>query len=426
MPWGHLTTFGPDAAAGPATSTDQTLVAADYLERELVATKYTLPIVFDGVEYPQYGLVADAVLALDAAGTGQSAANEAARQLSQHVVDYVGFGDPTEIAAGSIAKLLNVAIAQGIDPKAFGGFDLVATLTGLEQPNGRFSDVSKYGDNSNTFGQSFALIGLKRAGEPVSPQSTAFLVSRQCGDGGFDLDPNDGGCTSDPDATAMAVQALLAVGGSGAEAGKGLDYLTKKQGADGGVGGGGPNTGANANSTGLAGQAFVAGGRTAQGRAAAAFLKTLQYDCSFAPVLQGGIAYDLETYSSQRKAGRSAEPQDRDRRSTSQALLAIAGTPLAAVTAKGSDAEAPALACPPSDSPTTTPSTTVEPTSTDGGTSGSAGGSGPTTTVDASATTGSLAQTGSDVLAPVLIGLALVLAGGLAVWSSRRRQGAHA
>ena len=45
--------------------------------------------------------------------------------------------------------------------------------------------------------------------------------------------------------------------------------------------------------------------------------------------------------------------------------------------------------------------------------------------VDASAT-GSLAQTGTDVMAPVLLGLVLVLVGGLAVWFGTRRRGAHA
>ena len=114
---------------------------------------------------------------------------------------------------------------------------------------------------------------------------------------------------------------------------------------------------------------------------------------------------------------------DIDRRSTAQALLALAGTPLVTVTATGADAVAPTPACT-SSSPTTAPSSTLDPTSTGGSTEG-AGGSDPSTTVDAAAT-GSLAQTGTDLLAPALLGLLLVVVGGLAVWTGSRRRGAHA
>ena len=54
-----------------------------------------------------------------------------------------------------------------------------------------------------------------------------------------------------------------------------------------------------------------------------------------------------------------------------------------------------------------------------------AGGSDPSTTVQAS-TTGSLAQTGTDLVEPALLGLLLVVVGGLAVWATSRRRGAHA
>ena len=118
--------MGPDAAAGPATSSDPTLVAAHYLEQQLVATGYVL----QSFGYPDLGLTADAILALDAAGTGQDAAAAATQKLVDDPVAYTGFGDPTEVYAGAVAKLLNVAIAQGIDPAAVGGFDLVSTLTG--------------------------------------------------------------------------------------------------------------------------------------------------------------------------------------------------------------------------------------------------------------------------------------------------------
>ncbi|QIM21267.1 LPXTG cell wall anchor domain-containing protein [Phycicoccus sp. HDW14] len=426
VPGGDSARFGVRAAAGPATSTDPVLVGADYLERELVSTNYTLPIVFSGVEYPQYGVVADFVLALDAAGSGQDAATAATRTLSQHVVDYVGFGDPAEIAAGPVAKLLNVAVAQGVDPTAFGGTDLVATLRGLEKPSGRFSDVSQYGDNSNVFGQSLALIGLTRAGVTVSTQARAYLVAQQCPGGGFQISMSDAGCTSDTDAdadaTAMAVQALLAVGGQQAAVTAGLDQLASIQRPTGGVGGAVGSSSGNANTTGLAGQAFLAGGRTAQARSAASYLVALQYGCSFPAAVRGGIAYDQAAYDAKVADGSTAVPTDPDRRSSSQALLALAGVPLGSVTATGADAEAPSLTCATA-TPTTTPTATTEPTS-DPTTTAGAGGS-PSSTPVAAAPAGALAQTGTDPLLPVLVGLALLLVGGLAVVASRRR-GAHA
>jgi LPXTG-motif cell wall-anchored protein len=429
LPGGRTTALGPNAAAGPATSSDPALLAAHYLQQQLAATGYLL----QSSGFPDPGLTADAILALDAAGTGQTAAAAATQKLVDDPVGYTGFGDPTEVYAGSVAKLLNIAVAQGIDPGAFGGFDVLGTLQGLETPNGRFSDVSAFGDFSNTFGQSFALIGLHRAGAPVSADALGYLLAQQCPGGGFKLFMDDAGCTTDadadPDATAMAVQALFAVGGAATEAGDGLGYLASVQGASGGVSS--PTQGVNANTTGLAGQAFLAGGRTAQARAAVSFLTDLQYSCDFAPSIRGGVAYDQAAYDDQKAAGSKASPVDIDRRSTAQALLALAGTPLAMVTATGADAVAPTPACTstgPTTTPTSTPSTSTRPTSGGGSTQGAggSGGSDPSTTVDAAAATGSLAQTGTDVLAPVLLGLMLVLVGGLAVWFSTRRRGAHA
>ena len=54
-----------------------------------------------------------------------------------------------------------------------------------------------------------------------------------------------------------AVQALIAVGGGQTEVTDGLDYLAARQGASGGVSS--PTQGVNGNTTGLAGQAFLAG-----------------------------------------------------------------------------------------------------------------------------------------------------------------------
>jgi hypothetical protein len=426
---GDARRYGLAAAAGPATSTDPVLVGANYLEEQLRAGGHHFSVDVAGTLYPDYGVTADAVLALDAAGTGQTEATAATAYLAANVGNYASYddGDPDtvdDIYAGSVAKLLNVAIAQGVDPEAFGGWDLVATLEARENGQGRFVDQSPFGDYSNTFGQSFALIGLSRARGSVTTAARSYLVAQQCPGGGFALTMTDAGCSSDanadPDATAMAVQALLVTGGASAAASDGLDYLADLQDADGAIGGAGPTAAPNANSTGLAGQAFLAGGRTAQARAAVGYLTDLQYGCALPAVVRGAVAYDQAAYDAKVGDGSSATPSDQDRRATTQALLALAGVPLGSVTGSGSDAEAPALACATA-TPTTTPTSSTDPTTT---APAGAGGT-PSVTPVAAAPAGALAQTGADPLLPVLLGLALVLVGGVAVVASRRR-GAHA
>jgi cell division septation protein DedD len=406
--------------------------AAGYLARELASGGHHFSVDVGGTLYADYGVTADAVLALDAAGAGQAEASAATKYLADNVVNYTGFGDPTEISAGSVAKLLNVAAAQGLDVKAFGGFDLVGTLRSLEQPSGQFRDVSKYGDYSNVFGQSLALMGLKRTGTDPSTASVAFLVAQQCADGGFRLDFGASPCSSDPDATAMAVQALIAVNGSSdANAVKGLNYLTGRQSTSGGVGGGGPTSAVNANSTGLAGQAFLAGGRVTQARLANRFLVGLQYDCAFPAALRGGVAYDSAAFAAQQQAGPSAKAVDQDRRSTTQAMLSLSGTPLYAVTAEGAVAGAPVMVCasptrsttttPP---PTTTPRTTTTRTTTTSTASAAAPGTtSPTST--SSATKEPLAYTGAQALPLGALALGL-LAVGVALLLLSRRRGTHA
>jgi hypothetical protein len=345
-----LTLTGALATSSSAeTLPDPGSAAAYYLQQQLEAGGGSFTVEGDFGAYVDYGVTADAVLALAAAGTGQVEARQATDYLAAHVVDYIGFGDPSEVYAGSVAKLVNVALVQGRDPSDFGGHDLLTTLQSLETESGRFSDDSQWGDYSNTFGQSLALIALDRAGIDPSPASIAFLGEQQCPGGGFQLYMDDTPCSdaanSDPDATALAVQALIAVGGPAESIEAGLDFLASVQEADGGIGGGAPQTAPNANSTGLAGQAFVAGGRTAEAELARAYISGLQYGCSFPAGLRGGIAYDPAAYALQEAAGAGATPVDQDRRSTTQALLALAGTPLYEVSADGATDAAAAPTC---------------------------------------------------------------------------------
>jgi hypothetical protein len=402
--------------ASADTLPDPEASAASYLQQQLEAGGSHFSLETDFGTSVDYGVTADAVLALAAAGTGQAQARQATDYLAANVVGYIGFGDPTEIYAGSVAKLVNVALVQGLDPSDFGGNDLIGTLQALETDSGRFSDDSQWGDFSNTFGQSLALIALDRAGIDPSPASITFLGEQQCPDGGFQLYMDDTPCTdsanSDPDATALAVQALIAVGGPAESIEAGLDFLASRQGDDGGIGGGAPQTAPNANSTGLAGQAFVAGGRTAEAELASAYISGLQYGCTFPEALRGGIAYDPAAYAIQEAAGAEATPIDQDRRSTTQALLALAGTPLYAVTADGASDAAPAPTCESGSSPTVT----------DGPTTGAPA---PTPVVTGPVVETDLPQSSSVPASQLaLAGLLVLLAGGGAAAATARR-GAH-
>ncbi|WP_161988552.1 hypothetical protein [Pedococcus bigeumensis] len=418
------------AAALPETSTDPTLVAAGFLERELATGGHHFSQTFDGVDYADYGLTLDGVLALDAAGAGQTEATAATAYAADHINEYIGpaYG-ATELYAGALAKALLVAGAQGVNPRAFGGVDLIASLQSLEKPSGRFSDKSGAGtpespfaDYSNLIGQSLAVMSLIRAGQTPSAASVSIIRANQCTDGGFSLSFGASPCTSDPDVTAFAVQALIAAAGTAdADAGQGLDYLAGIQRAGGGVGGAGPTAEVNANSTGLAGQAFLAGGRSAQARAAQAYLRSVQYGCTAPVALRGGIAYNAAAEAA------ATAVTDQDRRATSQAVLALAGAPLFAVSATGADATAPDLACAATTSSTTSSTTTSTTTSTSsgGGTSSTSSPADPAAAPAASAAPGRLAFTGSNIAATLLVA-SLLLAAGVGAIVLARRKGAHA
>ncbi|WP_377643551.1 hypothetical protein [Oryzobacter terrae] len=381
---------------------------------------YPASTFFDG------GNTIDAIIAMSAIGTEDAQADASLAYLDANLGGYTG-ADFDELYAGPTAKALLGVLVAGGDPTDFGGTDLVADLQDLETAGGRFSDDSAFGDYSNTIGQSLALVALSRAGEPLTAASVELLLDQQCSDGGFRGSIGAATCTSDADATAFAAQALVAaagtlVCGTGADglparataaADDGLDALEALQGPDGGILG---SEGAqNANTTGVAAQAFVAGGRTTAAEDAAGFVATLQYDASTPAALQGGIAYSATTRS-------TTTPSDTDLRATPQAALGLALESLVTAIAEGAADPAPASACPAVPSVTVTPTSSTDPTTTTAPTSGSDGGE---TTGPVASGPDALAQTGSDLLLPVGVGLALLVVGGLAVAASRRR-GAHA
>ncbi|TDB96960.1 cell wall anchor protein, partial [Micromonospora fluostatini] len=261
------TPLGGVAAPSPA-HTASARNAATWLAGEY--TDGALPGPFGGQDW---GLTIDGLLALTATGVTASTRQTATTQIAAHVRSYNSYDDwgvEGFTDGGATAKLLYAASAAGADPTDFGGWDLraetVALIAGAAtgHQHGRITSRTTEAtgpDPSNTFDQSFTVLGLARSGG-VPQASVDFLIRQQCAAGGFRLYPDDAGAPSpscdaqsnaalDVDSTAMAVQALLATpdtAGATDAARRGADWLAAQQRADGSFGGSGPTSGANSNS----------------------------------------------------------------------------------------------------------------------------------------------------------------------------------
>ncbi|NYG08040.1 hypothetical protein BJ986_002527 [Phycicoccus badiiscoriae] len=423
----------------PGTPSTKAGYAAGFIARTLAARadhyNYPASTYFDG------GNTIDAVLGLDGAGVGLTQADATTSYLAAHVNDYVGYPDPAnpsspETYAGPLGKLVIGVVAQGGDPTAFGGQDLVARLQGLITASGRFSDKSNFGDPSNptgdysnTIGQALDVIAIGRATSSVPQAASNYLLDQQCTDGGFrgNLDVANTPCTSDADATAFAAQALVGLLGETDPATvKALQWLASHQAANGGF----LNQDGqyNANTAGVAAQAFAAGGLAVQLARAQAFIASLQLDCGFATALRGGIAFTAADRATLKTAPTTTAALDRALRATPQATLGLAGGSLLTVTGEGATATAPTLSCRPTPptTPSTTTTTTTRPASSTSTTAAAPvpadlGASGD----PGSATPGNLAFTGADVAAATLLGAMLLVAGVGAILLARRK-GEHA
>lgn len=293
--------------------------------------------------YTQHGPTIDAVLALAASGAGAAQAEATTAALAADVEGYIGAG--AETYTGATGKLLTLTAVQGGSATDFGGVNLVERLRSTLTDEGRFVDQSEWGDYSNTLGQSWGIIGLERAAGGADASAVEFLRAQQCADGGFRLYPETEPCASNPDATGIAVQALVAAAGpADTDVTEATAYLAGLMDADGGIGGEPPTDGVNANSTGLAAGAFTAAGDTANAERARAFLASLYLGCTAPQELRGAIAYD---------AAALAEPElgTQLRMATGQAAVGLAGQSYVTVSASGNAADPVQLDCSPTPEP---------------------------------------------------------------------------
>jgi hypothetical protein len=306
----------PTAAAAAPTDPDVLAGASGYLVDQLDPD--TQLVENEEFGFTDQGLTADVVLALTATGgdPDQVAATVAALTTAEQVDTYVSGGSATERYAGSFAKLALTVQATGGDPTDVAGRDLLAELAELtqaadaDQP-GRISDVSEFGDFSSVITQSLAILAFSAAEQDLPERSLDFLLDDQCETGGFTNEFGDApGCVGDPDATGFAVQALLAAGANEADAALAwLESIRTEEGAwvSDDLSG---DPVANANSTGLASQAFTAAGSDTE--ASRAFLVSLQDDQTC------GFRYQ-------------ASDPDADARATVQAVPALTEAPFLAL-----------------------------------------------------------------------------------------------
>ncbi|AXI77339.1 prenyltransferase/squalene oxidase repeat-containing protein [Peterkaempfera bronchialis] len=203
-----------------------------------------------------------------------------------------------------------------------------------------------YGKDDPTYDgvwrQSLALLALHTAEVAPADEAVRWLVGQQCEDGGWpsfraDTEADCTAATEDSNATALAVQALTALGGHTTAAAKGVTWIRRHQNSDGGWSYN-PGGASDANSTGLAVNALIAAGADPaqvrkRGRSGYDGLASFQLGCDAPAAQRGAFAY---------QPGKSGGLDANDFASA-QAALAAAGSalPVAPVTRREQPAAPP-------------------------------------------------------------------------------------
>ncbi|HVX21335.1 MAG TPA: hypothetical protein VHB02_08305 [Acidimicrobiales bacterium] len=203
-----------------------------------------------GSSQPYLFATAESVLALAAAGTDLPLARQALSYLGANLASYVTTGGAD--GPGPLALLALDAEALGVDPRSFGGTDLVARLLATQQSTG--DDAGLFGTETQlatyaagTYDQGLALAALAGAGvhgtAPVAA-AVSWLTAQQCPGGGWSLpDQALNPCTGNPatfmgpdtNSTALAVEGLAAQKAlTSATAGGALGFFAAGQDADAG------------------------------------------------------------------------------------------------------------------------------------------------------------------------------------------------
>lgn len=234
-------------AAAPAASVQSARYGAGWLARLIAAAGGHIPRdpAKPGSSAADPGNTADAIVALHAARVGRAESAAAMHWLQRHYAGYVhvGSGD----SPGALAKVILAARASGVSPTSFGSgtkTDLVARLLRTQRTGGR--DAGLFGAQNPTYDgayrQGLSLLALRSVGRS-NAAGARWLKRQQCGSGGWlgyraDLTrpcpaPNPASFSGpDSNSTSLAIQGLRVSGVRPAH--DALGFLAAVQGRDGG------------------------------------------------------------------------------------------------------------------------------------------------------------------------------------------------
>jgi hypothetical protein len=248
--------------------------AADWIAREYQAPDSEIALFGTGT-------LIDAMVSLAATGTESGVALDMLEDLRSAAPDYVGAG--ATFNPGSAGKTIHVLEVYGEDVAGFVGSDVEAELRASMQLSG--DEAGRFGE-ALVFEQATAILGLALTDDGVPPEAVAYLATQQCDNGEFTF---DGACPGpgDADTTGIAALALVA-GGDVTVSADAVSWLLSIQLGDGSIPGyGTPNT----NSTAAAAQAFQAAGEQAAAEAAAGFLAGMQFPDDAPQADAGGLKW---------------------------------------------------------------------------------------------------------------------------------------
>lgn len=155
----------------------------------------------------------DAVLVLASSAADVTAQLDYLEAHSAELAEYATF------SGGAAGKIILALKAAATDATTFAGSDWI-TLTDSHAADGVYAP--------DAFNQALAILGLAAAGEAVPDSAAQALRELQADDGSWD----DGfGTLQNPDATALAIQALLATGAlaDDADVVEALEFLAEAQ-----------------------------------------------------------------------------------------------------------------------------------------------------------------------------------------------------
>lgn len=334
-------------AAKKATTTSPAAATAGWLARQLAGKHhdhYVDSYTYQGTSYssPDDGETADGVLSMDAGGVAQAAAKRATKWLETDATNYLtGSGYTRTDYPGQAGKLLLVAHAQGMNGKKFGGVNLVKVIVhsegaGKGTRKGQYQNPGDTAYGSSVTLQSLAMLGLAVAAPHQGPDhaAKAFLAGQACPNGGFQNNIHSGTkCGREyDDATAFAVQALVASKAKKATIDRAVHWLVRQENSDGGWGDIG-TAASDANTTAIVVEALLDANHSAT--KGEKYLLGQEVRCGGKAANRGAVKFQ----------GGKLDAST-DLRAASQAGVALAGQSLNTVDGHGAKSAAPVLFCP--------------------------------------------------------------------------------